>query len=80
MPTEGLGVLKLKCYVSLLKMENYFTNPGLYHIAEKILLFLDQDTLLNCQCVCKFFNNFLKTNTKFWLKKCLQKSISKARL
>ena len=24
MPTEGLGVLKLKCYVSLLKMENYF--------------------------------------------------------
>ena len=56
-------------------MEPFFTNPGFIHIGEEIFLFLDHEALMCCRCVCQTWNNFLKNNPIFWLKKCIQKDI-----
>ena len=56
-------------------MESFFTNPGFIHIGEKIFLFLDHEALMSCRCVCQPWNNFLKNNASFWLKKCMKKDI-----
>ena len=56
-------------------MEHFFEIPGLIHIGEYILMLLDHDSILNFQCVCKLWNEFLDNNSKFWLKKCVQKHI-----
>ena len=56
-------------------MEKIFTNqdPGLYEIAETILLYLDVCDLVKCKRVCKTWNTFLN-NPWFWMEKCSQKT------
>ena len=37
---------------------------------------LDSQCLMNCQCVCKSIDEFLKSNPNFWLKICVRQGIS----
>ena len=50
-------------------MEEIFTNPGLIHIAEHILLYLDTKSLLSCEIVHPSWRHILK-NPWLWLKRC----------
>ena len=56
-------------------MDQIVKNQGLCHIAEKIFLFLDVDSLKNCEKVNISWMEFLK-NPKFWTKKLSQTEIS----
>ena len=38
----------------------FIVNPGLQHIGEKIFLYLDRKSFLNCIIVCKSWKNFLE--------------------
>ena len=51
-------------------MEEIFTNPGLIHIAEQILLYLDTKSLISCEIVHPSWRQILK-NPWLWLKRCL---------
>lgn len=57
-------------------MKEFFAIPGLNHIGENILMSLDCQSLMNCQCVCKSIDEFLKSNPKFWLKICVRQGIT----
>ena len=56
-------------------MEALFENPGFSHIAENIFMFLDHDSLMSCQNVCKSWA--INLDSIFWLKKCAQKGLPK---
>ena len=49
-------------------MENLTNIPGLQHIAQEILLNLDNESLVNCFKVNRLWKNIL--NSSFWMKKC----------
>ena len=51
-------------------------NPGLQHIIEETFMNLDHENLLKCQQVNLSWKIILK-NPTFWLKKCVQKGLSK---
>ena len=53
--------------------EALFENPGFSHIAENIFLFLDHESLLSCQKVCKSWA--INLDSIFWFKKCAQKGL-----
>ena len=46
-------------------------NPGLQHIGHKILMLLDDQSLLNCKRVSQSWKKFLD-NPRFWLNKCVK--------
>ena len=48
-------------------MEQFFTNPGLVHIGEKIFQNLDYQSLVICQNVCQTWKIILE-NPDFWIK------------
>ena len=48
-------------------MENVIQNEGVRHIAEKILISLDSETVLNCRVVSKSFKKVID-NPILWLK------------
>ena len=48
-------------------MEQFFTNPGLVHIGEKIFQNLDYQSLVICQNVCQTWKIILE-NPEFWIK------------
>ena len=50
-------------------MEEIFTNPGLIHIAEHILLYLDTKSLLSCEIAHPSWRKVVK-NPWLWLKRC----------
>ena len=57
-------------------MENITNNPGLQHLAEKILLNLDYEDLEICGMInqsCKY----ILENPIFWMKKCASRGMSK---
>ena len=54
-------------------MENVITNPGLQHLAEKILLNLDYEDLENCGKINQSCKNILE-NPIFWTKKFSKKN------
>ena len=60
-------------------MEFLIVNPGFQHIAESVFLCLNVKILLICSLVCKSFRKTLK-NPKFWLKKCIQNGLLKAKI
>ena len=51
-------------------MEQFFTNPGLTHIGEKIFQNLDYQGLVMCQNVCQTWKTILD-NPQFWIKSFL---------
>ena len=54
-------------------MDMITKSPGLYHIAERIFMDLDQEKLLLCEEVNENWRTVLK-NPWFWYKKCQQNS------
>ena len=54
-------------------MDQIMKNPGLCHIAEKIFLFLDVDSLQNCEKVNTAWMEFLE-NPQFWMKKLMSQT------
>ena len=48
-------------------MENILQKQGIRHIAEKILIALDSETVLNCRVVSKSFKKVID-NPRLWLK------------
>ena len=52
-------------------------NPGLQHLAENIFLNLNSEDLKACQLINQSTNQILEHNPMFWIKKCIQKGISK---
>ena len=61
-------------------LENFINNPGLQHLAKKILLNLDYQTLELCKSVNDTFQQFLNAtmnDSMFWLKRFIQKGLSK---
>ena len=61
-------------------LENFINNPGLQHLAEIILLNLDYQTLELCKSVNDTFQQFLNAtmnDSMFWLKRFIQKGLSK---
>ena len=54
-------------------MDMITKSPGLYHIAERIFMDLDQEKLLLCEEVNENWRTILK-NPWFWYKKCRQNS------
>ena len=48
-------------------MEEFFTNPGLVHIGEKIFQNLDYQSLVICQNVCQTWKIIIE-NPDFWIK------------
>ena len=61
-------------------LENFINNPGLQHLAEIILLNLDYQTLELCKSVNDTFKQFLNAtmnDSMFWLKRFIQRGLSK---
>ena len=61
-------------------LENFMNNPGLQHLAEIILLNLDYQTLELCKSVNDTFKQFLNAtmnDSMFWLKRFIQRGLSK---
>ena len=52
-------------------MEIFINNPGLQHLAEKIFLNLNLETLDTCALVNQSFKIFLENHPMFWLKKLI---------
>ena len=52
-------------------MEIFINNPGLQHLAEKIFLNLNHETLDTCTLVNQSFKIFLENHPMFWLKKLI---------
>ena len=52
-------------------------NPGLQHLAENIFLYLNGKDLKACQLINRSSNQILDNNPMFWLRKCIQKGLSK---
>ena len=52
-------------------------SPGLQHLAEKIFLNLSGEDLKSCQLINQSANQILEHNPMFWIKKCIQKGLSK---
>ena len=57
-------------------MENIIKNPGLKHIAENVFLNLNYEKLETCRLVNEFCKEILD-NPMFWLKKFIQRGLSK---
>ena len=58
-------------------MEKIFTNPGYNHISEKILKYLDYDSLISLKTYFDSKSTFSYLDyPRFWLKKCQQENIS----
>ena len=57
-------------------MENIIKNPGLQHIAENVFLNLNYEKLETCRLVNEFCKEILD-NPMFWLKKFIQRGLSK---
>ena len=53
-------------------MEQFFYNPGLKHIGENILRYLDYETLVSARTVCQSWNDIVNDH-KFWLQACITK-------
>ena len=53
-------------------MEQFFYNPGLKHIGENILRYLDYETLVSARAVCQSWNEIVN-DYKFWLQACITK-------
>ena len=61
-------------------LENFINNPGLQHLAKKILLNLDYQTLELCKSINDTFQQFLNAtmnDSMFWLKRFIQRGLSK---
>ena len=61
-------------------LENFMNNPGLQHLAENILLNLNDQTLELCKSVNDTFKQFLNAtmnDSMFWLKRFIQRGLSK---
>ena len=61
-------------------LENFMKSPGLQHLAENILLNLDYQTLEHWGDINQVFNQFLNVtmnNPMFWLKRFIQRGLSK---
>ena len=56
-------------------MDLFLNNPGLQHIGQTILFYLDHKSLLECRSVNRSWKAVLD-NPKFWIKKCRQKNIN----
>ena len=52
-------------------------NSGLQHLAENIFLHLNGEDLRACQLINQSANQILDNNPMFWIKKCIQKGLSK---
>ena len=57
-------------------LENVINNPGFQHLAENIFLYLNYKDLKACQCINRSSKSIL-ANPRFWLKKFIQKGMSK---
>ena len=57
-------------------MEQIINNPGLEDVGENIFMFLSMKDLAKCQVVCRSFHGFLE-KPMFWLKKWIQRGLSK---
>ena len=56
---------------------NFITsNPGFQHISDEIFLNLDPSLILICQEVSQGWNQILN-DSRFWLKMCVKKGLSK---
>ena len=63
-------------FLGNITMEKIFTNPGYNHISEKILKYLDYDTLISLKSYFDSKSTFSYLDyPRFWLKKCQQKNI-----
>ena len=61
-------------------LENFMKSPGLQHLAENILLNLDYQTLEHWGDINQVFKQFLNVtmnNPMFWLKRFIQRGLSK---
>ena len=59
-----------------MKMEQIINNPGLEDVGENIFMLLSLKDLAKCQLVSRSFNGFLE-KPMFWLKKWIQRGLSK---
>ena len=57
-------------------MEKIINNPGLQHLTENIFLNLDSTNLNKCQMINQSARQILE-NPMFWIKKLIQKGLSK---
>ena len=57
-------------------LENFINNPGLQHLAERIFVNLNYQDLKDCRLINKSSKIILE-NPMFWLKKFIQRGISK---
>ena len=57
-------------------MEVILNNPGFQHIAENVFLNLNYEKLETCRLVNEFCKDILD-NPMFWLKKFIQRGLSK---
>ena len=57
-------------------MEQIINNPGLEDVGENIFMLLSLKDLAKCQLVSRSFNGFLE-KPMFWLKKWIQRGLSK---
>lgn len=55
-------------------MERLIDNYGLIHLATQIFAYLDNESLLQSQLVCKSWLNFLQNQRFFWKRKLRAKS------
>ena len=57
-------------------LENFMINPGLQHLAENIFSNLNYQDITSCQLINQS-SRFILNNPGFWLKKFIQKGMSK---